>query len=142
MAEELPTQIELVVATTDRQLVRDKVESVAIPGKSGYLGVLPGHAALLSELGVGQLSFGQKRRTSYISISRGVAEVLPGRVLILANTAERSEDIDVERALSAQKRAEDRLKKGPGPDIDEDRARQALRRAIARLETARHAKSS
>jgi F-type H+-transporting ATPase subunit epsilon len=142
VAESLPTQIELVVVTPDRQLVRDEVESVTIPGRSGYLGILPGHAALLTELGVGRLSYAQRRRTSYVCIVQGVAEVLPGRVLILANTAERSEDIDVERAQSAQRRAEDRLKKLPSPDIDEERARQALRRAIARLETAHHSKSS
>lgn len=140
MADTLPTQIELVVVTPDRQLVGDEVESVSIPGKSGYLGVLPGHAPLLTELGVGLLSYVERKRVSCVSIIWGFAEVLPGRVLILANTAERSEDIDLARAEEAKKRAEDRLKKLPSSDIDEERARQALRRAIARIETAHHAK--
>ncbi len=142
MAEALPTEIELVVVTPDRQLVRNEVASVSIPGKSGYLGVLPGHAPLLTELGVGLLSFVERQRTFFLAIIWGFAEVLPGRVLILANTAERAEDIDLERAEEAKKRAEDRLKKLPSPDIDEERARFALQRAIARIETRRHGKSS
>jgi F-type H+-transporting ATPase subunit epsilon len=142
VADALPAQIELVVVTPDRQLVRDEVEFVSIPGRSGYLGVLPGHAPLLTELGIGGLSYTQGRRTYNLCTVLGFAEVLPGRVLIMANAAERSEDIDVARAEQAKRRAEDRLKKVPSPDIDEERARQALRRAIARLETAHRSTSS
>lgn len=143
MAESAVAKIELVIVTPDRQLVQDdEVESVSIPGLSGYLGVLPGHAPLLTELGAGTLSYVRGKQTFRLSTISGFAEVLPGRVLVLAHRAERAEDIDVARAEEARKRAEDRLKKLPSPDIDEERARQALRRSFARIETAHHSKSA
>jgi F-type H+-transporting ATPase subunit epsilon len=141
MAEALPTQLELIIVTPDRQVVRDKVASVSIPGKTGYLGILPGHAPLLTELDAGQLSYSEGRETTFLAVTWGFAEVLPGRVIVLANTAERAEEIDLERATRAKQRAEERLKKLFEPEIDQDRAREAFRRAIARIETARHAKS-
>src|SRR3990172_1519024 len=137
----LPTQIQLEIVTPDRQVVHDSVTSVTIPGKHGYLGVLPGHAPLLSELTAGELCYTRGRATHYLAVSWGFAEVLPERVLILAQTAERAEEIDVERAERAKARAEDRLKKASDPQIDAERARAAYEKAVARLEAARRAGS-
>ncbi len=142
MAESLPKELELIIVTPDRQVVRDKVSSVSIPGKAGYLGILPGHAPLLSELAPGQLSYSEAHGTAFFTVTWGFAEVLPERVIVLANTAERAGEIDVERAERAKQRAEERLKKLSDPEIDQERAREALRRAIARIETARHTKPS
>jgi F-type H+-transporting ATPase subunit epsilon len=141
MTEALPTEIELAVVTPDRQVARERVKSVTIPGKSGYLGVLPGHAPLLTELSPGTLSYSETSKTVFLAVTWGFAEVLPGHVIVLANTAERPEEIDLARAERAKQRAEERLKNLSDPELDQERAREALRRAIARIETARHAKS-
>ena len=90
--------LELEIATPERQLVREEVTEVQLPGKNGYLGILPGHAALLSLLGTGFLNYvaGGKRR--YLSVQGGFVEVQADHVRVLANVAERAEEIDVERA--------------------------------------------
>jgi len=131
----LPSQIDLRVVTPDRQVVHNLVKSVSIPGQNGYLGILPGHAPLLTELMPGELTYAEGTATRYLAIAWGFAEVLPGRVIVLAETAERAEEIDVERAGRAKQRAEDRLKK-LDPEIDTERARAALERALARLQVA------
>lgn len=136
MADVLPTQIQLEVATPDRQVVSAAVSDLSMPGKNGYLGILPGHAPLLTELNVGELSYTQDRDKRFLALNWGFAEVLPDRVIVLAQTAERPEEIDVERAQRAKKRAEDRLSRVSDPDIDMERARVALERALARLATA------
>ena len=141
METALPTQIQLEIVTPDRQVVHDSVTSVTIPGKNGCLGVLPGHAPLLSELAAGELSYTRGRVIHYLAVSWGFAEVLPDRVIILAQTAERAEEIDVERAERAKARAEDRLRKTLDPQIDAERARAAYEKALARLEAARRAGS-
>ncbi len=138
MAESLPKELELVVVTPDRQVVRDKVTSVSIPGSSGYLGILPGHAPLLTELAPGPLSYAEGPKVEYLAVTWGFAEVMPDRVIVLANTAERAAEIDVSRAERAKQRAEERLQNLFDPQVDQERAREALRRAIARIETARH----
>jgi F-type H+-transporting ATPase subunit epsilon len=137
MAEALPTAIQLEIATPDRQVVHESVESVTVPGKGGFLGILPGHAPLLSELGVGELDYIHQGNKRFLAVNWGFAEVLPDRVIVLVQTAERAEEIDVERAQRAKQRAEDRLNKVSDPDIDMERARAALARAMARLQTAR-----
>jgi F-type H+-transporting ATPase subunit epsilon len=134
--ETLPTEIHLEIVTPDRQLVRDSVIAISVPGQEGYLGILPGHAPLLSLLKVGDLSYTQGNVTHYIAVHWGFVEVLPDRVIILAETAERAEEIDVERARRARQRAEERLGKVTDSEIDMDRARKALERAMARLEVA------
>ncbi len=138
MAEtQLPTQIQLEVVTPDRQVVHEKVDSVFVPGKRGYLGVMPGHAPLLSELAPGAVTYivaGSKRR---IAVSWGFAEVLPDRVIVLAQTAEPAEEIDLSRAESALSRAEGRLKNASDPSIDRERAQIAYEKALARLHCAR-----
>jgi F-type H+-transporting ATPase subunit epsilon len=138
--DSLPTQIQLEVATPERQLVHEAVLSVTVPGKSGYLGILPGHAPLLSELQPGELAFSENHHVRYLSVSWGFIEVLPERVIILAQTAEHAEEIDVDRAQQAKQRAEERLKNVTATDIDFERARAALMRALARLQAASHVK--
>jgi F-type H+-transporting ATPase subunit epsilon len=126
---------ELEVVTPERQLVKDQVEEAQIPGKEGYLGVLPGHAPLLTELGTGFMYYviGGKRR--YLSIHGGFAEVLPDRVRLLANGSERAEEIDVERARRARERAQQEMM-NPSLGVDPAAALNAMARAEARLQAA------
>jgi len=134
----LPEAIELIVVTPERQLLRESVVEVTLPGLEGELGVLPGHAPLMSELGIGELSY--RRATSStptsLSVIRGFVEVLPDRVTVLAETAERAEEIDVNRAEEALARAEKRLASND-TNIDWDRAIIALQRAIIRIQIAK-----
>lgn len=139
MEQALPTELQLVIVTPDRRVVHDSVSAVSIPGKNGYLGILPGHAPLLTELSIGELAYERGDRTQYLAVSWGFAEVLPNRVIVLAQTAERAEEIDVQRAEQARKRAEDHLKKINDPNIDLERARVALERAITRIQAAQRA---
>jgi F-type H+-transporting ATPase subunit epsilon len=137
MEATLPSHIQLEIVTPDRQVVHDLVESVTIPGKGGYLGILPGHAPLLSELRTGEVVYTRDGTKHYLAVSWGFAEVLPSRVIILVQTAERAEEIDLARAARALERAEERLKEFTDPTIDAERAREAYQRALARLQAAR-----
>ena len=130
----LPDAIELIIVTPQRQLLREKVASVQLPGASGELGILPGHAPLITELGNGELSYKLSGggETVVLAVLSGFAEVLPDRVTVLAETAERPEEIDVERAKEALARAEKRLA-STDPDVDWDRATVALQRALVRI---------
>lgn len=132
----LPTHIDLSVVTPDKQVVHESVDSVTFPGKRGYLGILPGHAPLLTELRIGEIEFFTRGKKHYLAVFWGFAEVLPDRVIVLAHTAERAEDIDIERAERARQRAEERLKKPGDTDLDLERARIALERAVVRLQAA------
>ncbi len=131
----LPEAIELIIVTPQRQLLREKVASVQLPGASGELGILPGHAPLITELGYGQLSYRalESAEPVVLAVLSGFAEVLPDRVTVLAETAERPEEIDVERAKVALARAEKRLA-STDPDVDWDRATVALQRALIRIQ--------
>lgn len=125
----------LEIATPERQLVREEVTEAQIPGKEGYLGILPGHAPLLGLLGIGALSYlvgGQKR---YMSISGGFLEVLNDRVRVLADLAERAEEIDVERARRALQRSLDESI-NPALGVEPAEALAAMLRAQARLAAA------
>jgi F-type H+-transporting ATPase subunit epsilon len=128
----LPTSIELQIVTPDRMLVHEKVDEVEIPGVDGYFGVLPGHTPLLAALSVGELWYRKGQAKTYLAIAYGFAEVLPDRVTILAQLAERAEDIDVDRAESARTRAAQRLDQKS--DIDYERARAALQKSMTRLQ--------
>jgi F-type H+-transporting ATPase subunit epsilon len=134
----LPEAIELIVVTPERQLLRESVVEVAIPGLDGQLGILPGHAPLITELGIGELNYrtATSSTPTTLAIISGFAEVLPDRVTVLAETAERAEEIDLERAEAARVRAEKRLTSHE-PNIDWDRASIALQRAIIRIHVAR-----
>ena len=128
-------EFQLEIVTPEKQEVSDTAEEVQIPGKSGYLGILPGHAPLITELSVGEIIYRKGGLTSYLSVAWGFAEVLPAKVTILAEAAERPEEIDVDRAQEARKRAEERLK-SQDPDTDYERALYALKRAEVRLDVA------
>jgi F-type H+-transporting ATPase subunit epsilon len=123
------------IVTPEKLVVRDVAEAMQIPGKNGYLGILPGHAPLITELGVGEISYRVNGYTHWLAVAWGFAEVLPDKVTVLAETAERAEEIDVNRAEKAKQRAEQRLKSGD-TETDFDRAEVALKRAEARLEVA------
>jgi F-type H+-transporting ATPase subunit epsilon len=126
--------IQLEIVTPERLVVNEAVEYIEIPGKTGYLGVLPGHAPLISELAAGELTYRMGNQTKRVAVAWGFAEVLQAKVTILAETAERAEDIDTARAEAAKRKAEAELQKA-GPEGNEE-AKAALERATARLEVA------
>jgi F-type H+-transporting ATPase subunit epsilon len=134
----LPESIQLIVVTPERQLLRESVVEVTVPGLDGQLGILPGHAPLMTELGIGELSYRTSTSSQPIvlAVISGFAEVLPDRVTVLAETAERAEEIDLARAEEAKARAEKRLAAGDS-NIDWDRANIALQRSIIRIQIAR-----
>jgi F-type H+-transporting ATPase subunit epsilon len=135
----LPTKIQLQIVSADRSLLNETVDEVVIPGYDGYFGVLPGHTPLLAVLQVGELWYRQGQDKHYVSIAFGFAEVLPDRVTILAQIAEKADEIDVARAEAAKTRAEERLAR-PAEDMDAERARIALMKAIIRLQVASRAR--
>ena len=134
----------LEIATPTRQLVSAEADEVVAPGSEGYFGVLPGHAPFLTTLGSGEVSYRHGREEGHLAVIGGFAEVQDDRVMILAETAERPEEIDRERAERARQRAEQRLAgRNPqgrlpeaGGEIDYARAVAALARALARLQVA------
>jgi F-type H+-transporting ATPase subunit epsilon len=132
----MPETFQLEIVTPVRLLVNDTAEEAQIPGLSGYLGILPGHAPLLTELAVGVITYKSNGTTHALSVAWGFAEVLPDKVTILAETAERPQEIDVERAEKAKGRAEERLKSSD-PDVDYTRAEDARQRAETRLNVAK-----
>lgn len=127
---------QLEIVTPAKLLVKDAAEEAQIPGLSGYLGILPGHAPLLTELAVGVITYKASGATHTLSVAWGFAEVLPDKVTILAEAAERPQDIDVERAQKAKDRAEQLLKSN-NPEVDHARAEDALQRAETRLNVAK-----
>lgn len=139
----LPEAIELVVVTPERQLLREKTIEVQLPGADGYLGVLPGHAPLITELGIGELSYHDPsgKESVHLAILSGFAEVLPDRVTVLAETAEFSAEIDIARAKAALARAEKRLASSD-PNLDWDRANIALQRALIRIQVGNKKRSA
>lgn len=126
---------QLEIVTPEKIVVRDTAEEMQIPGKSGYLGVLPGHAPLITELSVGEISYRRGGDTQRLAVAWGFAEVLPDKVTILAETAEKASEIDVARAQEAKKRAEQRLANS-NTEVDATRAENALKRAESRIEVA------
>jgi F-type H+-transporting ATPase subunit epsilon len=134
----LSESIELVVVTPGKQQLRQNAKEVQLPGADGYLGVLPGHAPLITELGIGELSYHDMsgQESAHLAIIRGFAEVLADRVTVLAETAEFAAEIDLARAEAALARAQKRLASGDS-NIDWDRATIALQRALIRIQVAR-----
>jgi F-type H+-transporting ATPase subunit epsilon len=126
--------IQLEIVTPERRVVNDTAEEIQIPGKTGCLGVLPGHAPLITELAVGEISYRNGNQTKRLAVAWGFAEVLGDKVTILAETAEKAEEIDVTRAQAARERAEAELRKA-GPTGDAE-AQAALDRANTRIEVA------
>jgi F-type H+-transporting ATPase subunit epsilon len=134
----LPTHIALQVVSADRMLVNETVDEVEIPGSDGYFGVLPGHTPLLTLLQVGQLWYRQGQDIHYLAVAFGFAEVQPDKVTILAQVAERADEIDLARAESAKRRAEERLA-APAVHLDAERARIALLKSLIRIQVAARA---
>jgi F-type H+-transporting ATPase subunit epsilon len=136
----LPTAITLEIVTPERALVSTQVDEVELPGSEGYFGVLPAHTPLLATLQVGELWYRVGQEKHYLAIAFGFVEVLPDRVTVLAQLAERPEDIDVPRAEAAKKRAEERMAR-PQLDIDFERARVAMMKSLIRLQVASRART-
>ena len=130
---------QLEIVTPEKKVVDTTAQEVQIPGKNGYLGILPGHAPLITELGVGEISFRENSASSSneqrLAVAWGFAEVLPNKVTILAESAERPSEIDVNRAREAKQRAEQRLTTGD-TSVDVERALDALQKAETRIEVA------
>ncbi|PYQ80637.1 MAG: F0F1 ATP synthase subunit epsilon [Acidobacteria bacterium] len=135
----MPSHIQLQIVSADRSLVNEQVDEVEIPGSDGFFGVLPGHTPLLAVLGMGELWYRQGQEKHYLSIAFGFAEVQPDRVTILAQMAEKADEIDVARAEAAKKRAEERMVKST-VDMDFERARIAMMKALIRLQVATRAR--
>jgi F-type H+-transporting ATPase subunit epsilon len=132
-------KIDLTVVTPERAIVHEQVDELQIPGAAGYFGVLPGHAPLFSELKIGEVAYRQGDRWFFLSVAWGFVEVQSDHVRILAETAERAQEIDVDRATRAKQRAEQRIAKG-GADIDYARALVALERALIRIQVSTKAR--
>jgi F-type H+-transporting ATPase subunit epsilon len=136
----LPRHLRLEFVTPDRAIVHEDVDAVELPGEEGVFGVLPGHAPLLAALKTGPMWYRKGAEKRFAFIGSGFAEVLPDRVSVLAQVAERAEDIDTARAEAAKRRLEEQLARPPVVDFDAERARIALLRAITRLQVARHSR--
>jgi len=126
---------QLEIVTPEKMVVRDAAEEMQIPGKNGYLGILPGHAPLITELAVGEISYRSRNHTYHLSVAWGFAEVLPDKVTILAETAERADEIDVKRAREAKQRAQTNLT-SCATEEDFKRTAADIKRAETRLEVA------
>jgi F-type H+-transporting ATPase subunit epsilon len=137
----IPKHLRLEFVTPERSIAHEDVDEVELPGEDGYFGVLPGHAPLLAALRTGEMWYRTGSQKHFAFLAGGFAEILPDTVSILAQVAERAEDIDHERAEASKRRAEDRLMKASAmTDFDAERARIALIRSIMRLQIARHRK--
>lgn len=123
--------IQLEIVTPEHKVVHETATEITVPGKDGYLGILPGHAPLISELAVGEISYKTAAgETKLLAVAWGFVEVLPNKVTILAETAERAEEIDVERAQRARAAAEAAIKE------DYAKYEADLQRANTRLDVA------
>ena len=132
----LESRVFFELATPNRLIVSEEVEEVVAPGVEGYFGVLPGHTPFLASLQSGEVAYRVGRVEQYLAVTGGFAEVRGDRVVVLADNAERPEEIDRERAERARQRAERRLAGKADEEIDYTRAVAALSRALTRLHVA------
>jgi F-type H+-transporting ATPase subunit epsilon len=132
----VPDRLTLEIATPTRLVVTETVDEIVIPGSEGYFGVLAGHAPFLTTLGIGELMYRIGRDERYLAVSGGFAEVRNDKVIVLADTGERPEEIDRARAERARERAERRLSGRSEVEVDYNRALLALARALTRIMTA------
>jgi F-type H+-transporting ATPase subunit epsilon len=132
----------LEVVTPARQVVHEAVNEAQIPVLGGYIGVLPGHTPLLAEMGIGELSYHLGNRVVSCTAIGGFVEVLADRVIVLADSSERAEEINVARAEAARDRAQKRLATQNDPNVDWKRAEESLKRAQVRLQVAAKAGAS
>ena len=133
----LPEHLKLEIVTPAREVLRETVDSVELPGSNGYLGILPGHAPLMTELGIGELTYRKGSELRHLTVIEGYAEVLPERVIVLAEVSERAEEIDLLRAQNAEERARKQLEKIGSLEFDWTQASLALERALIRQQVAR-----
>jgi F-type H+-transporting ATPase subunit epsilon len=138
----IPTHLRLEFVSPERAIAHEEVDEVQLPGEEGFLGVLPGHTPMLVALKVGPMWYRQGTEKHFGFIGFGFAEILPDRVTILARIAEKADDIDLARAEAAKHRAEEDLAQVTrgSNDMDYERARLALLRAITRLQVSQHAR--
>jgi F-type H+-transporting ATPase subunit epsilon len=129
----LPQAIELQVVTPVRHVLEETVLAIEIPGKGGYLGVLPGHAPLITELGIGILAYRTASQTRYLTIINGYAEVLPDRVIVLAEISEKAEEIDIGRSRAARDRAQAELERAVVGSPEWQQEQLAVERAMVRM---------
>lgn len=134
----LPTHLDLEIVTPDRAVAHEEVDEVQLPGSEGNLGILPGHTPLLTRLRVGPAWYRKGTEITTLAIANGIAEVLPDKVRLLAQVAERGDEIDLERAEEQRRRAEERLKAARTgvADIDLEHARMSLLKAMTRINVA------
>lgn len=125
----------LEIVTAERQIYSDDVNAVVADGIEGQLGILPHHAPLITMLKPGELLIRKDSEETYLAVTGGFLEVRPDKIIILADSCERCEEIDIERAEAARRRAEERLK-AHVPEIDLHRAEAALRRSMVRIRVA------
>lgn len=130
------SSLKLDIVTAERVVYSEDVDAVIAPGVEGQLGILPHHAPLMTILQAGELLVRRGGEEDTLAISGGFLEVRPDRVIVLADSAERAEEIDMSRAEAAKKRAEERLSDRRVPGLDDARAETALRRAMTRLTVA------
>jgi F-type H+-transporting ATPase subunit epsilon len=133
--------LKIDIVTAERVVYSAEVDEVIAPGLEGQLGILPHHAPLMTTLQAGELVVKKGGQEESMAISGGFLEVRPDRVIVLADQAERAEEIDIARAAEARKRAEERLKDRKVTGVDEARAEAALRRALVRLSVAEKIKT-
>lgn len=133
------SKIKLEVVTAERLVYADEVDVVVAPGVDGEMGILPHHTPLMTMLKPGEIVFRKDGEETIMAVSGGFLEVRPDKVVVLADAAERGEEIDIERAEAARRRAQERLAQHPGA-VDTARAQAALARSIARLAAAGRAK--
>ncbi len=127
--------LQLEIVTPDKLVLSESVEYVGAPGLEGEFGVLPNHIPFLSALHVGNLYYKQSGKTKYVYVAGGFADISDNKVTILAEEAEKAEEIDIERARKAKERAELRMKEAED-QVAFTRAQAELQRALARMKTA------
>ncbi|MBI4837804.1 MAG: F0F1 ATP synthase subunit epsilon [Nitrospirae bacterium] len=128
----MESKLKLEIVTPYGMVFNDDVEEINASGSEGEFGVLPGHTPFLAPLKIGMLTYKRGSETGHFFVNWGYAEVVPDKVIILADSAEKSEEIEVERALAAKKRAEERLKQAE--NVDHTRALASLERATTRIQ--------
>jgi F-type H+-transporting ATPase subunit epsilon len=133
--DKLAEKLVLEIVTPERQVIKAFVNEVLLPATGGYIGALPGHTPLLTTLSEGEVVYRQKEQEFYLFLSGGFAEILPGKIIVLAEVAEKPEEIDVARAQVSKERAEQLLSQ-KDPNLDIDRAMASLKRALSRLHVA------
>lgn len=130
----MENKLRLDIVTPHGLVLSEDVDEVTAAGTEGEFGVLPGHVPFITTLKIGMIILRKDNKTEYVFVNSGYAEVSPDKVVILADSAERAEDIDVERALAAKKRAEERIAQAEKYDFG--RATAALERATIRIHLA------